>query len=45
MRKETVDIDILVRSRNDDRNFMFSMGITSRSPLRVRKWDQFSQFI
>ena len=32
MRKETVDIDILVTSRNGDRKIMQSIRITSRSP-------------
>ena len=40
MRKETVDIDILVTSRNGDRKIMQSIRITSRSPSRIRKWNQ-----
>ena len=43
-RKETVDIDILVTSRNDDRKIMQSVRIMSRPPSRKRKWDQLSQF-
>ena len=43
-RKETVDIDILVTSRNGDRKIMQSIRITSRPPSRKRKWNQFSQF-
>ena len=43
-RKETVDIDILVTSRNVDRKIMQSIRITSRSPSRIRKPNQFSQF-
>ena len=43
-RKETVHIDILVTSRNGDRKIMQSIRITSRTPLRIRKWNQFSQF-
>ena len=43
-RKETVDIDILVTSRNGDRKIMQSIRITSRPPSRIRKWNQFSQF-
>ena len=43
-RKETVDIDILVTSRNDDRKIMQSIRITSRPTSRKRKWDQLSQF-
>ena len=43
-RKETVDIDILVASRNDGRKIMQSTTITSRPPLRKRKWNQLSQF-
>ena len=37
VRKETVDIDILVTSRNGDRKIMQSFRITSRPPLRKRK--------
>ena len=33
-RKETVDIDILVTSRNGDRKIMQSIRITSRTPSR-----------
>ena len=36
-RKETVDIDILVTSRNGDRKFMQSIRITSRPLSRIRK--------
>ena len=43
-RKETVDIDILVTSRNGDRKIMQSIRITSRPTSRKRKWNQFSQF-
>ena len=43
-RKETVDIDIPVTSRNGDRKIMQSITITSRPPLRKRKWNQLSQF-
>ena len=43
-RKETVDIDILVTSRNGDRKIMQPIRITSRPPSRIRKWNQFSQF-
>ena len=43
-KKETVDIDILVTSRNDDRKIMQSIRITSRSTSRKRKWNQLSQF-
>ena len=42
-RKETVDKDILVTSRNDDRKIMQSFRITTE-PSRIRKWNQFSQF-
>ena len=44
VRKETVDIHILVTSRNGDRKIMQSIRITSRPPLRKRKWNQLSQF-
>ena len=43
-KKETVDIDILVTSRNGDRKIMQSIRITSRPPSRKRKWNQLSQF-
>ena len=43
-RQETVDIDILVTSRNGDIKIMQSIGITSRPPSRKRKWNQLSQF-
>ena len=42
--KETVDIDILETSRNGDRIFMQSIGIMSRPPSRITKWNQLSQF-
>ena len=44
VRKETVDIEILVASRNGDRNIMQSIRITRRPPSRKRKWNQLSQF-
>ena len=44
VRKETVDIDILVTSRNGDRKIMQSIKITSGPPSRKRKWNQLSQF-
>ena len=40
-RKETVDIDILVTSRNGDRKIMQSIRITSRLASRKKKWNQF----
>ena len=43
VRKETVDIDILVTSRNGDRKIIQSIRI-SRPPWRTKKWNQFSQF-
>ena len=43
-RKEIIDIDIFVTSRNGDRKIMQSMRITSRPTLRIRKWNQLSQF-
>ena len=44
VRKETIDIDILVTSRNGDRKIMQSIRITSRPTSRKRKWNQLSQF-
>ena len=38
-RKETADIDILVTSRNSDRKIMQTIRITSRLPLKIRKWN------
>ena len=43
-RKETVDIDIPVTSRNGDRKIMQSIRITSRPTYRKRKCNQLSQF-
>ena len=43
-RKETVDIDILVTSRNGDRKIMQPIGILSGPLLRKKKWNQLSQF-
>ena len=43
-RKETVDIDILVASRNGDRKIMQSLRIMSRTCSRIRKGNQLSQF-
>ena len=45
MRKETVDMDILVTSRNDDKKIMQLIRITSRPHSRIRKCNQLSQFI
>ena len=44
VRKETVNIDILVTSRNGDRKIMESIRIMSRTPSRIKTWNQFSQF-
>ena len=44
VRKETVDIDILVTSRNSDKKIMQSIRITSGLPTRKSKWNQLSQF-
>ena len=43
-RKETVDIDILLTSRNGDRKIIQSIKITSKPPSRKRKWSQLNQF-
>ena len=44
VRKETIDIDILVTSRNGDKKLMQSITITGRPPSRKRKWNQLSHF-
>ena len=44
VRKETVDKDILVTSRNGHRKIMQSIRTTSRPPSRKRKRNQLSQF-
>ena len=44
VRKKTIDIDILVASKNVDRKFMQSNRITRRPPSCIRKWNQFNQF-
>ena len=43
-RKEAVDIDILVTSRNRDRKIIQSIRKTTRPPFRKRKWNQVNQF-
>ena len=43
-RKQTVDKDILVTSRNDERKIMQPIRITSRPPSRKRGWNQLCQF-
>ena len=43
-RKEAVNIGILLTSRNGGRKIMQFIQITSRPPLRIRKWKQLSQF-
>ena len=43
-RKETVDIDILVKSRNGDKKIMQIIRILRRPPSRKRKWNQLSLF-
>ena len=44
MRKETVDIDILITSRNGDKKTMQTTIITTRPPSRIRKGNQLMQF-
>ena len=39
-RKQTVDIDIFVTSRNGDRKTMQYIRITSRPPSRIKNWNQ-----
>ena len=43
-RKQIVDIDILVTSRNGDRKIMQSVRIMSGPTSRIRKWNQFCHF-
>ena len=43
-RKETVDIDALVISRNSEAKIMQSIRIMSRPPFRNKKWNQWNQF-
>ena len=43
-RKKTVDVDILVTSRNGDRKVIQSIRIMNRPPSGKRKWNQMSQF-
>ena len=40
--KKLIDIDILVTSRNGYIKIMQSIRVTSRPPLRIRKWNPFS---
>ena len=41
--KETFNIDILETSRNGNRKIIHSIRM-SRTPSRIRKWNQLSQF-
>ena len=43
-RKETVDIDALVISRNSEAKIMQSIRIMNRPPFRKKKWNQWNQF-
>ena len=43
-RKETVDIDIFVTSRNGDRKIIQSIRISSRPPSRIRKWNKLNRY-
>ena len=43
-RKEIVDIDVLVTSRNGGIEIMQSIRKTSRPPARERKWNKVSEF-
>ena len=40
MRKETVVIDILIKSRKDERKIKQSIRIRSRPPSRIKNWNQ-----
>ena len=42
-RKETVDIDILITSRNDDRKIKQSIRVANRPLTRIRKGNRLSQ--
>ena len=44
VRKESVDKDILITSKNGDRKIMQSIKVMSRPPSRKRKWYQLIQF-
>ena len=44
VRKETLDIGILVTSTHGDKKTMQSIRITIRPPSIKRKWSQVSQF-
>ena len=44
LRKEMVDINILITCRNDDRKIMHPIKGMSGPPTRIREWNQFSQF-
>ena len=39
--KETTDKEILITSKNGDREIMEFIRLTSRPPSRIREWDQF----
>ena len=43
-RKETVDIDILVTSKNSERKIMLSTKIMNRPHSRKKRWSKLSEF-
>ena len=43
MRKETVNIDILITSRTDEKKTMQNTRVVIGSATKVRKWKQFRQ--
>ena len=44
VRKETIEIDILVTSMNGGRKILQSIRIASIPPLGIRKWNQSNHF-
>ena len=44
VRKETVDRDIFVTSRNGDRKIIQSIRISSGPPSRIRKWNKLNRY-
>ena len=43
-KKGTIEIDVLVISRDSDRKIMQPIRITSRPPSRKKKWNQLRHF-
>ena len=44
VRKETINIEILITPREGDKKIMQPIKMTSGTATKMRRWNQFSQF-